>query len=192
MSLFDEAGTRLESWDYQDASRILPKVQEALAEARKGAAALPLESRRVEFEAATLGWSEAANAERHHANALEALFERGDNGKAKAELISGVERYRAALAAFENAGFAAGMSTSIQTTYERLRARATVVASAFGLGNALLGAGKVFFVFFVITLAVLTALKGRLNLDGKLILWVTLAWPPSGRSDSRLRTSSTR
>jgi hypothetical protein len=38
----------------------------------------------------------------------------------------------------------------------------------------MLGVGKVFFVFFVVTLAVLTALKRRLKLEGKVILWVTL------------------
>jgi hypothetical protein len=120
------------------------------------------------------GWKKATEAEAHHGLALEALFERGDTGEAKKELINGVESYRAAQAAFESAYMGAESIGAIRDTHARLRERAGVVSNAFGPTQAMLRVGRVFIVFFFVTLAVMVALRHRLAVRGTLVVWISL------------------
>jgi len=172
--LFLEGSKRLESWDYEDAARVLPEARKALEEAARRYAELKEGYQRGYLQATVAGWAEATHAQQHHGRALAALLENGDVGRAKAEFIEGVERYRAALAAFEKAGFGASMSRAIQTSYTRLRDRAQIVATAFGPTKAMLGIGQYFLVAFFGSLGVMTLLQRRLRLSGKQVLWISL------------------
>ena len=174
MRLFDEAGARLEAWDHAAATRILDEATKALATAQQGVGGVPSELRRAQFQATLDGWRKAVEAETHHARALDALLEHGDMGKAKAELIEGAESYRSANAAFEKATLGPSAVGAVQTSSARLKERAKVVAAAFGPTQAMLGVGKVFVAIFFVTLGVMTWLRSRLGLEGKLVIWVVL------------------
>lgn len=172
--LFLEGSKRLESWDYRDAARVLPEAEKALAEAAQRYAGLKDGYQRRYLQTTVAGWAEATRAQEAHGRALKALLDRADVGWAKAEFIEGVQRYRAALEAFEKAGFGAPMSTAIQTSYTRLRDRAEIVSGAFGPTKAMLGVGKFFLAVFFGTLGVMTLLQSRLRLNGRQVLWISL------------------
>ncbi len=172
--LFLEGSKRLESWDYRDAARVLPEAEKALAEAANRYGGLKESHQRGTLQSTVAGWAEATRAQQAHGRALQALLDGGDVGRSKAEFIDGVQRYRAALAAFEKAGFGASMSGAIQNSYTRLRDRAEIVAGAFGPTKAMLNVGRFFLVAFLGTLGVMTLLQPRLRLSGKQVLWISL------------------
>jgi hypothetical protein len=174
MRQYDEAGARLEGWDYQDAARILADARQSLEAARRGASAIPLEQVKGTYGATLSGLGEAVEAERHHGLALAALLGSGDTAKAKGELIEGVEHYRAAQAAFETAGFPSGAIGAVESAYARLRERASAVAEAYGPTQAAIGVGKTFFALFFIALGALTWLRTRLAIGPRLTVWLTL------------------
>jgi hypothetical protein len=73
---------------------------------------------------------------------------------------------------FEKAGFHRRGMTAIEKTYDRLRDRAATVNQAFGIPEAV--PGRTFFVFFVVTLGALTALRARLPIKPTLVIWTSL------------------
>jgi hypothetical protein len=135
---------------------------------------VPNETRRAQFQATLDGWSDAVEAETHHARGLHALLDSRDAGKARAELIDGSEQYRKALLEFEHAGLGTGATGSVQSSSARLHERAQVLASAFGLPDAMLGAGRLFFALFFVAVGILTWTKTRLDLTGRTIIWIAL------------------
>src|SRR5262249_27999572 len=133
MRLFDEAGSRLESWDYEDAAKLLDKASAAFKEAKGGATGVPRAMRQEQFTSLVEGLTQATDAKKPQGKALEFPLAKGDPPRARAEFSDGVEGYRAPQAAFEKAGYAAGSIAAVRATSTRLRERAAAMERSFSV-----------------------------------------------------------
>jgi len=133
-SRLKEGSDRLVSWNYTEADRLLSEAEMAFTEASQSFDNAQQSPESLTQPAQYLrlvdGWSAVTRAERHHAHALESIFERLDLGGAKVDLAQGVESYRAAQSAIESAFFGSQAVKAVQRSAQRLSERMFVVASA--------------------------------------------------------------
>lgn len=174
MRLFDEAGSRLESWDYEDAGKLLDEAAISFQAAMQGAAGVARALRQEQFKSLVEGFRHAIEAEQHHGKALKSLLADGDPAQARGEFIAGVEGYRSAQAAFEQAGYPAGGIAAVRSTSKRLSERAAVMDESFSVKRIVLGVGGVFIATFLGVLGLLTSLAPRLRLSGFQVAWIAV------------------
>lgn len=162
----------LDRWDCGEARKMFMDATKRLDEATISFSKLP--KRNEKFDAMVKGYQHLNEAEKHTAEAIACLLEKGSPSNAKREFILVIDNFKMAEDMLGNASMTKEMIKPVRNLYDIVRQRAHAVSNAYGIKNATIGVGKWFAFFFFLTFTITTLLKGYLDISGSLILEISL------------------